>query len=164
MFAPVPLTTLTPRLPLEICDLVVNEVISTIWDLSYYSEYNACKKLLALFKSVCCAWVPRFQLHIFKVVILNSPVRIEKFLDTLSNQPEYSALVESLEVAGKSGMNVLSCKWIHRALSTLPHLLSNLHTLIFHNFPVLHPLYVRKTPATFQALERPRKGLWQVVP
>lgn len=138
-----------PYIPPEICQFIIDFFDEVTlprgvydWQSDYYKDYTKHKQGLVSLGLACHSWIPRTRFHIFRTVILDSLSRIERFIRTLSDFPKYGAFVESLEIAGNPEQEELSSRWIHRALVALPPLLSSLHTLTFHNLPILHSSYL----------------------
>lgn len=117
------------RIPLEVCEKVIDEVGNLRYTWVYYRTLTAC----AL---VCRSWVPRSRIRLFQKVDLNSRGRASKFLAVLSTAPEFGQLVQTLDIIcdeKESGGN----GWIYDVLRVLPPLLTNLYdhsiiqTLVF---------------------------------
>ncbi|KAJ3473915.1 hypothetical protein NLI96_g12755 [Meripilus lineatus] len=120
------------RIPLEVCEKVIDEAGKTDWFEGYPTLPNCAL--------VCRAWTPRSRIRLFQVANLTSEEGASKFLAVLSISPEYGQLVRTLYI-DCSNDDTGSHGWIYQALRILPSLLTNVEELGYQHLPTLHTLF-----------------------
>ncbi|RDX49083.1 hypothetical protein OH76DRAFT_1403985 [Lentinus brumalis] len=84
-----------PRLPIEVCERVIEEV--------YDKDYRFVSTSLATLSScalVCRAWRPRAQRVLFQYVLLRDKDALYRFAELLDASPELGTYVHTLELRG----------------------------------------------------------------
>lgn len=127
------------RLLLEICEGVIGFVDVRPHGISQQSFINTCRRTLhsCSLARVCCNWVPKSRIHLFRCVSLASNQQAASSMTTVSTTPQLGVYVQALVIS-------LHDHSIYKVHQSLPPLLPNLtHYPLFESpcapFRLLHP-------------------------
>ncbi|KAJ3474615.1 hypothetical protein NLI96_g12359 [Meripilus lineatus] len=128
-----PLSTIEPKLPLEICEFIVGFVgfeDSRSFLPQAWKTLHSC--LL-----VCRDWVPASRIHLYNFVHLDNPRKAINFMETVTANTHLGQYVRGLGIDSKR----TSSNWIYKIHQVLPPLLPNLTRLQYIRLPVVHRLF-----------------------
>lgn len=121
------------KIPLEVCEKIIDGVEIFQWDVSGYQTLRAC----AL---VCRAWLPRSRICLFRFVRLDSARTASRCMSTVTTSPGLGQLVQTLCVSPSTKDKTFN-GWICKVLQVLPPLLTNLYELHYWYLPTVHPVF-----------------------
>lgn len=133
-----PSDTISWRLPLEVCENVIDYVSFDSWTTVEFSQsYPTTSQSLHACTLVCRDWLPRARINLYRYIHLDSKHKTAQFVWTLSTRPPLGEYVDHLCIdcftdhAGPNG-------WIYYDLRTL---LPNIRKLEYRSLPTLHSIF-----------------------
>lgn len=124
-----------PRLPCEICEIIIGFVGSSPLDTTWNRDQRRMILLSCLL--VCRRWVPKSRIYLYEDVKLTSKRKAISFMEAITHNPFLGQYVRYLMI----NPNFQHDDWIYTAHRVLPQHLPNLHHLEYHEIPAVHPLF-----------------------
>lgn len=125
-----------PRLPLEICETIIEFVGLPSFDRPSW-QGEARRKTLFSCLLVCKDWVPRSRVHLCECVKLDGKRKAASFMEAMTQFPFLGKYVQGLTIEP----NYQHDDWIYKVHQVLPQHLPNLSHLGYHTLPAVHHLF-----------------------
>ncbi|KAI0789534.1 hypothetical protein C8Q75DRAFT_766072 [Abortiporus biennis] len=116
----------SPRLPLEICELVINSI---------GGESGRYPEVLANLCLTCQVFLHYSHKHLYKILIFIEHKRIQLFFKSLSRWPHLRRLTTDIQLGISDSVKVYTEFFLHGRQALLP----NLESLSIIKMPLLHP-------------------------